>query len=134
MWRITNANDIVATGLPNMGDHPHWPLSPFNLFAFAHLGSEVRLRKHPQRCIVSGNHVTHGSHIRVVSRFRRTNHPSADHPAQVQKERHDKTFFAKAGLRTMEKLPFVGRLLAHGTAFYWLALRDATVGHCEWEE
>ncbi|KAH7098329.1 alpha/beta-hydrolase [Auriculariales sp. MPI-PUGE-AT-0066] len=134
MWRVTNAKDIVATGLPNLGDHPEWGMSPYNLFSFAHLGSEIRLRQHPERCIISGNHITNGSNVRVVSSFRRTNTPSADHPSQMQKQRHHKTFFARAGLRKLERIPILGRLLSHGTAFYWLALRDASVGNCEWDD
>ena len=92
------------------------------------------MQTHPDRCIVSGNHITHGSHVRVVSRFRPNNDPPADHPSHAQKEKHDRTFFARKGLRKLERLPIVGRLLAHGTAFYWLSLRDARVGGCEWDE
>lgn len=70
----------------------------------------------------------------MLSRFRPHNSPPPDHPEHKAKEKHDRTFFARAGLRKLERLPLLGRLLSHGTAFYWVALRDASVGSCEWDE
>ncbi|EJD51153.1 alpha/beta-hydrolase [Auricularia subglabra TFB-10046 SS5] len=134
MWRVTNGKDVVATALPHRGDHPEWGLSPYNLFSFAHLGTEIELRKYPHRCIVRGNHITPGSHVRVVSRFRPHNDPPPGHPEHKFREKHNRSFFARAGLMKMQNIPLVGRLIAHGTAFYWLALKDASVGSCEWDE
>ncbi|KZV92695.1 alpha/beta-hydrolase [Exidia glandulosa HHB12029] len=134
MWRVTNGKDVVATALPHQGDHPEWGLSPYNLFSFAHLGTEIELRNFPHRCIVRGNHITPGSHVRVVSKFRSHNSPPPDHPEHAVKAKHERSLFARAGLRKLEQIPLIGRLISHGTAFYWVALRDVSVGSCEWDE
>jgi hypothetical protein len=67
MWRITNGSDIIATSLPHLGDNQSLAtsLSPWNLFSFAHLGTEIRMKTWPERCIVGGSHPNHGSLVRI---------------------------------------------------------------------
>jgi len=124
MWRVTNGCDIVATGLPHMGDHPDYALSPYNLFSFAHIGAEIKIKRAPKSCIVRGNHITPGSQIHVASKFDAAiNDLSAVDPNH---ERIRKT------LDLLEKIPLFGRLLCHWTVPYWVNLRDMNVGPCEW--
>lgn len=37
-------------------------------------------------------------------------------------------------MQMAQNAPLVGRIIAHGTGFYWNSLQAAGVGHCEWEE
>jgi len=104
-----------------MGDNPDWSLSPYNLFSFSHLGCEVKLRPHPSRCALRGTHITPGTHVVIDSAF---------HP--------DSAAYKQTGLREvlgwMQNLPLIGRILAHGTGFYWASLQGVGSGSCEWIE
>ncbi|KAH8113125.1 alpha/beta-hydrolase [Phellopilus nigrolimitatus] len=119
MWRVTNGKDAVATSLPDEGDNSEWLLSPWNLFSFAHLGCEVKLRGAPERCQVSGTHITPGTHVVVASAFHLDALPDQNTPL-------------RRTLRALQDLPLLGRLLAHGTGFYWVALQEVGAGTCEW--
>ncbi|KAL5500937.1 hypothetical protein ACEPAH_9324 [Sanghuangporus vaninii] len=119
MWRITNGKDCVATSLPDAGDNAEWSLSPWNLFSYAHLGCEIKLRDAPGRCEVSGSHVTPGTHVIVESEFHSDVAKGQESPL-------------RAALIALQDLPVIGRLLAHAPGFYWASLQGVGADTCEW--
>ncbi|KAF8515774.1 Alpha/Beta hydrolase protein [Hysterangium stoloniferum] len=126
MWRITNGLDVVARSLPNFGDYSEWSLSPYNLFSYAHIGAEIQLKRSPECSIVGGEtHITPGSHIRIVSTLM-ANVTLLGSDAESRK--------AQAQVVWAQKLPLIGRILAHGTASYWIALNEVRTGRVEWED
>ncbi|KAI5123032.1 hypothetical protein M0805_007653 [Coniferiporia weirii] len=119
MWRVTNGGDAVATCLPDGGDNVGWLFSPWNLFSFSHLGCEVKLQSAPKRCKLSGMHITPGTWVAVESEF---------HPGSLDSK---KTPLRRV-MHDLQEIPLLGRILAHGTGFYWAALQDVGMGKCEW--
>lgn len=98
MWRVSNGKDMVATGLPHMGDYPEWGVSAYSALSFAHLGAEINLR--PGVCIVRGTHVTPGSDVRIVTQY----HPK-DAAATDQEKRRA---VARKVLKDAENIPIAG--------------------------
>lgn len=82
VWRVTNVRvitsyvtltytlpqhcDAVTTLLPMLGDDPLYPHTT-SLFAYAHLGSEVKMRAGSGTSIIVDNYCTPGVQARVVS-------------------------------------------------------------------
>ncbi|EJD51180.1 hypothetical protein AURDEDRAFT_159588 [Auricularia subglabra TFB-10046 SS5] len=123
MWRICNGKDLIATGLPHMGDYPEWGISAYNAFSFAHLGAELDLR--PDVCLVRGTHVTPGSNVRIVTKYQR----KASFGADNERRR----VIAREALKDAQNIPLAGRLLAHAPVSYWIALTDIRAPSlCEW--
>ena len=120
MWRVTNGFDVVATGLPSGGDDTAHPLSPHNLFSFSHLGMELVLREPYRRPFVRGNAIAQGTTVRVVSATHQT------HGVTNQREIER--------LHGLERIPFLGRLLAHAPGLYWYMLQTIQPGECEWTD
>ncbi|KAF8517171.1 alpha/beta-hydrolase [Hysterangium stoloniferum] len=126
MWRITNGLDVVARSLSNFGDYSKWSVSPYNLFSYAHIGAEIQPKRSPECSIVGGeSHITPGSHIRIVSTLM-GNVTLLGSDAESRK--------AQAQLVWAQKLPLIGRIFAHGTASYWIALNEVRTGRVEWED
>ncbi|KAF8588363.1 alpha/beta-hydrolase [Ramaria rubella] len=126
MWRITNGLDVVARSLPHSGDYTEWNHSPYNLFSYAHIGTELRLTPAPGPPIISGEtHITPGSHVRIESALM-TNVSLLHTDKEAVK--------AQEWMRRVQEWPLVGRMVAHGTASYWMALNEVRTGGCEWEE
>lgn len=57
VWRVTNRSDAVSTLLPMLGDDPLYPHTT-SLFAYAHLGSEVKMRPGSGKSIIVDNYCT----------------------------------------------------------------------------
>lgn len=68
---------------------------------------------------MSGTHITPGTHVIVESAFHLDSLKDQETPLG-------------AALHALQNLPLVGRLLAHGTGFYWAALQGVGAGACEW--
>ncbi|KAG8751913.1 hypothetical protein FRC14_007522 [Serendipita sp. 396] len=73
IWRVCNKSDAVTTLLPMLGDDPLYPHTT-SLFAYAHLGSEVRMRPGRGKSIIIDNYcyggrggITRDVEARVVS-------------------------------------------------------------------
>lgn len=92
----------------------------------AHIGTELRLKPAPSSSIVSGEtHITPGSHVRIESALM-TNVSllhSDEESVKTQKM-----------MRRVQKMPLIGRIVAHGTASYWMALNEVKTGSCEWDD
>jgi Lipase (class 3) len=129
MWRITNGLDAVATALPDSGDNMSFRLSPYNLFSFAHLGMELTLREAPAKSVVRGNAFAHGTRVHIESAVEPQPKPAhPPHGIDAADER------AIEVLLKLEKIPILGRLLAHGPAPYWYMLQNVQLGECEWHD
>ena len=88
-------------------------------FTDSHLGCEIKLRDAPKRCEVSGWHVTPGTHVLIESAF----------PLDAAKAQESPF---RAALMALQEMPLAGRLIAHGTGFYWASLQGVGPGTCEW--
>lgn len=122
---MSNRNDIVAKGLPNMGDYPEWGVSASSAFSYAHLGAEIDLKR--KTCTVRGTHVTPGSDVNIVSKYEA---PKASVPA---KEKEKTRAALRRKLRILQSLPVLGQFIAHAPIAYWVALTDVSPGACQWE-
>ena len=124
MWRVTYGNDMVATGLPNMGDHPRWNLSPYNMMSFAHLGTEIRMKPKPNRSRLRGNHLLQGSHVRIESVVEQiASGEIEDFDYEVDENHVDEeptapNLVAKLG-NFASYIPIISRMVDHGTNMYW---------------
>jgi len=126
MWRVTNAGDAVATILPELGDRKGLHLSPTNVLAFAHLGVEIKMRDRPTPSIFTGQTLHQRAQVKITSTF--TERELDDLRKKMQSEGAGLSFYERAALN----IPFVGRLLAHGTIFYWDQLSRLGTGQCSW--
>ncbi|KIJ53646.1 hypothetical protein M422DRAFT_154991 [Sphaerobolus stellatus SS14] len=125
MWRITNGLDVVARSLPASGDNADWSLSPYNLFSYAHIGTEIRLGPSTCASTVAGEtHIIPGSQVYIGSAHM-VNNSLLDKGTEARKKQD--------GLRRIQNLPLIGRIIAHGTASYWMALNEVKTGRCGWE-
>jgi len=116
---------MVARSLPASGDNGEWSLSPYNLFSYAHIGTEIQLAPAPGISMVNGEtHITPGSDVYIHSATMvNTSLLHKDPEARKKQNR----------MRYVESLPLVGRIVAHGTASYWMALNEVKTGRCDWE-
>ena len=129
MWRVTNGLDAVATALPDAGDNTAIPLGEYNLFSFAHLGMELTLREAPQKSVVGGNAFPHGTIVRIESGV--TTRPGPATPPHKVSAADEQ---AIEKLHKWEKIPILGRVLAHAPALYWYMLQNIQLGECEWQD
>ncbi|KAF8330366.1 Alpha/Beta hydrolase protein [Cantharellus anzutake] len=128
MWRITSNGDAVATCLPELGDYDGFQISPNNGFAFAHLGTELKMRDKPYNSNVTGNHIAFGTIVHLDSAFTK---------GEIAKQRAER--LAQYGEvarelkgKILQKIPIIGRLIAHCTVHYWDQLDRVAVGKCDW--
>jgi len=117
MWRVTSNGDFVATCLPELGDYNSISASPTNAFAFAHLGTELKLHSGSSRAQATGNHLAYGTRITIKSKFDQDT-------IDAQRASHSvkggiQEWYRQERGRWYQKIPLIGRLVAHGTVFYW---------------
>ena len=92
----------------------------------AHIGTELRLKPAPSSSVVSGEtHITPGSHVRIESAL--MTNVSLLHS-------DEESVKAQQMMRRVQRLPLIGRIVAHGTASYWMALNEVKTGSCEWDD
>jgi hypothetical protein len=127
VWRITNADDLVATGLPQLGDNPNLNLSPSNPAGFAHIGAEIKMKDHPTPSQFTGSLFSHDTVVSIASTFS---------PEEVVAQRQklladDRWLWIKEKLGVWaEEIPLIGRLIAHTPALYWDQLTRVVPGDC----
>ncbi|KAF8323287.1 alpha/beta-hydrolase [Clavulina sp. PMI_390] len=129
MWRITSNWDAVATCLPELGDYTSIAVSTNNAFAFAHLGTELKLRNYPLMPNATGNHLYYGVNIFMETKFTKD---------EILAQRA--TALAKSGEQQrirlgdwLQAIPIMGRAIAHSCVNYWDQLnRIGFEGACEW--
>ncbi|KZT37546.1 alpha/beta-hydrolase [Sistotremastrum suecicum HHB10207 ss-3] len=122
MWRITNRSDAVATLLPAFGDAKSSLMSPDCIFMFCHLGVEVKMESHPNKNKILGNLFDVGTPVKITS--------------SVDEKSLSVLYKKGSGLSQAvlwwQDLPLVGRLVQHGTTFYWDQLERVGPGECVW--
>ncbi|KAG8884671.1 hypothetical protein FRB98_002271 [Tulasnella sp. 332] len=128
MWRVTNRNDFVATGLPSLGDNPNTTdLDPENLFGFAHLGVEVFMKSRPHPCEIKGTHPAHipfALDVHIGSSF-------THDEVVAQREAAIKAGKTVAKIHLMmQDVPVIGRLAAHASTNYFDQLDQIAIGGC----
>ncbi|KAG8936111.1 hypothetical protein FRC03_011174 [Tulasnella sp. 419] len=121
MWRVTNRDDFVATGLPALGDFKDVDLDPDNLFNFCHLGVEVFMKTAPEPCQLQG-------HDRILPRpdVLQVEVKSEFSDAEIIKMRRNAELnglTVKKVYLFLQDIPIVGRLAAHATVNYWVMHR-----------
>ncbi|KIM20347.1 hypothetical protein M408DRAFT_82147 [Serendipita vermifera MAFF 305830] len=112
VWRVTNRCDAVSTLLPMLGDDPLYP-HPTSLFAYAHLGSEVKMRPGSGTSIIVDNYCTPGS---VPARVRRVK-PYDGVPWWIA---------------MLEYVPGMGRMVSHFPGLYFRSLQQMEPGDFVW--
>ncbi|EJD51196.1 hypothetical protein AURDEDRAFT_159605 [Auricularia subglabra TFB-10046 SS5] len=122
LWR---GKDIVATGLPHMGDCPEWGVSASSVFSYAHLGVEISLK--PDICRVRGTHVTPGSDVCITTAY----NASEKKPLPPDEARRLENM--RKRLKLAQWIPVLGQFLSHAPVSYWVALSEVKASHCEWE-
>ncbi|KZT35994.1 hypothetical protein SISSUDRAFT_1050578 [Sistotremastrum suecicum HHB10207 ss-3] len=116
LWRITNGSDIVSTGVPHTGDQPDSKVAPCSPLSFAHLGTSINLGQPG----VSSDSCTSSSTepILLVSAA-----------ATTGKQKPTSSTRARAAwIAFAARLPILGRFYSHGTASYWLRLKELRPG------
>ncbi|KAG8980532.1 hypothetical protein FRB93_009269 [Tulasnella sp. JGI-2019a] len=119
LWRVTNRDDFVATGVPEFGDKRVEGFGPDNMFNFSHLGVEVFMKDHPNPSRVTGDAVRApaGYQVLIKSKFEeKILHIMRN---RLIKEGKVQPFY----ITCLQYLPIVGRLAAHGTTNYWEQLQ-----------
>lgn len=129
MWRITSNGDFVATCLPELGDYTSIAVSPTNAFAFAHLGTEIKLRDYPRTPNATGNHIYYGSDIHIESKFTKEEILAQREASLARPGEKDRIVLGQ----WLQAIPLIGRVIAHGCVFYWDQMeRMGIEGTCEW--
>ncbi|PVF94692.1 alpha/beta-hydrolase [Serendipita vermifera] len=159
IWRVTNRLDAVTTLLPMLGDDPLYPY-PSNMFAYAHLGAEVRMRPGKGTSIIIDNYVDQNEvPARVVScadmhllsddeteteesneqpiglRGRRMSRgdgavDAANPPPRKGKNKHG--VGVPWWIAMMEYLPLYGRMVSHFPGLYYRSLQQMEPGDLVW--
>lgn len=142
MWRVRNAGDAVATLLPQLGDRSDLvsKLSPTNPAGFAHLGAEIIMKDGPSNCHVASptshflgmpsdyDAAPTPIHVEIRSQFTKGEIEKARRKVLKEKgEEAREKFFIWA-----EKIPLIGRFIAHDTVCYWDQLDRIVVGPTKW--
>lgn len=92
----------------------------------AHIGTEIQIRPGPCSSLVSGEtHITPGSHVRIDSAFMTNVSVLKKDPAARKLQQT---------IRRFGGWPIIGRIVAHGTASYWITLNEVKIGNCEWAD
>ncbi|KAG8927417.1 hypothetical protein FRC01_007516 [Tulasnella sp. 417] len=126
MWRVTNRDDFVATGLPAGGDSDKLSFDENNLFGFSHLGIEIFMKTGPLASRVKGNQVkAYGDfEVHITSKFTQEE-VSAQRRAA---EREGLTLLRIYS--AFQLVPIVGRLAAHATVNYYDQLDRIALLQC----
>jgi len=130
LWRVTNRDDFVATGVPEFGDKRVEGFGEDNLFNFSHLGVELFMKDHPNPCRVTGDAVRapDGYDVHVRSHF--GSRTIDDARRQAEAKGYVQPFY----VTWLQHVPIVGRLAAHATTNYWEQLERIGLLPCVREE
>ncbi|KAG8988026.1 hypothetical protein FRB93_004309 [Tulasnella sp. JGI-2019a] len=129
LFRITNRNDFVATGLPDVGDRRSKGFDKDNLFNFSHLGVEILMKDNPTPCHMRGDAVRapDGFAIQVKSAF--SEMMIQDMRSKIVAEGYNQP----AWVGWLQYLPIIGRMAAHGTTNYWEQLERIGLLPCVYQ-
>lgn len=90
-------------------------MSSDNAFAFAHLGTEIKLRDAPRACQATGNHLLFGTEIKFQSKFSMAQIKEQRKLHNADDEEKSRQWWGRAA----QKIPLVGRFFAHAAVLYW---------------
>ncbi|KAG8988344.1 hypothetical protein FRB94_000892, partial [Tulasnella sp. JGI-2019a] len=115
LWRITNRNDFVATGIPDFGDRRVEGYGADNMFNFSHLGVEIFMKDHPTPSQVAGDAVRapSGFEVHVTSKF------DAFAWKAMRDDLKKKGYVQPFYITWLQYIPVLGSMAAHGTTNYW---------------
>ncbi|KAG8947106.1 hypothetical protein FRC04_010957 [Tulasnella sp. 424] len=130
LWRITNRNDAVATGLPALGDSDKYPYNPDNLFFFSHIGVGLHLQSTPSQTQVEGNHITRAGQDPLDLRVHISSSFTADELRQQRATAERQGLTISRMYSVLQNIPLVGRLLAHAPPNYYDQLDKLALGQC----
>ncbi|KIM23393.1 hypothetical protein M408DRAFT_263942 [Serendipita vermifera MAFF 305830] len=119
-WRILNHHDAVATFFPAMGDDPRYAY-PDSLFAFAHLGTEVKMRRKPTQSIAENNYASQSSTAKAVSDL-------PEEKVGVVPKGMDVPLW----MRGVQYIPLAGWMFSHFPGLYFVELQAMGSGDMEW--
>jgi hypothetical protein len=81
-------------------------------------GTEIKMRSGPgTRCLIGGNHITPGSHVRIESVL-----PKEEVQSQADQGEELEYDIGKF-MRWAQQMPIVGRLVDHAVGLYWDQVR-----------
>ncbi|KAG9045340.1 hypothetical protein FS837_006472 [Tulasnella sp. UAMH 9824] len=150
LWRIINRNDVVATGLPALGDSDKYPFDPGspsfearlefshlthfsafllldNLFFFSHLGIGLHLKSDPSQTQVEGHRIPRNNlnfQIQIGSSF------TADQLRQQRATAERQGLTIRWMYSVLQNIPLIGRLLAHAPPNYLDQMDKLLLGDC----
>ncbi|KZT58158.1 alpha/beta-hydrolase [Calocera cornea HHB12733] len=119
LWRVVNRQDVVATALPSLGDD-RLKGSLRNLFAFAHLGAELRMGSQRAPSYVRGGSLKPDTWVGIRSKL------------DLQTVNVMNTQGMPPVIRWSQDIPLVGRFASHATTMYWDAITQLQVGRAYW--
>lgn len=143
LWRVTNRDDFVATGVPAFGDDrltgfgagkypkcPYSPCSPLaencvsldSSFNFSHLGVEIFMKPHPNPCLMSGDEIRYpeGFAVQIKSHF------TEAESKRFRADLIDKGYVLPKWFSLLQYVPIAGRFAAHCTTNYWVCCIPVT--------
>ncbi|KAG9014715.1 hypothetical protein FRB94_010562 [Tulasnella sp. JGI-2019a] len=126
LFRITNRDDAVATGLPHLGDTTDKGFGKYNEFNYGHLGVEISMKDSPAPCQMSGDAVKapNGFGVQVTSKFDQAT------LNQMRKNAQAAGLDQPAWFGWLQYIPILGRVDAHFTTNYWEQLNRIGLGAC----
>ncbi|KAG8818843.1 hypothetical protein FRC17_010677 [Serendipita sp. 399] len=120
-WRIVNHHDAVATLFPALGDDPQYAY-PESLFAFAHLGTEVKMRRNGTKSIAENNYATGVTQVSAVSGL------PPDRVGKVPEGMRVPIWMIWA-----QYVPLAGWMFSHFPGLYMESLQAMEAGVMDWQ-
>ncbi|KAF8309377.1 Alpha/Beta hydrolase protein [Cantharellus anzutake] len=129
LWRVTNRNDIVATGGPQLGNNPNLELTSTNPAGFAHIGAEIRMLDYDTPSQFAGTLYDADTIVKITSIF-----TAEDLKEQrVQQLLDHPDWEKRVGWGNfVQQIPVVGRVFAHSPGLYWNQLAALAPIYCVW--
>ncbi|KAF8309376.1 Alpha/Beta hydrolase protein [Cantharellus anzutake] len=129
LWRITNHDDLVATGGPQLGDNPNLELTSTNPGGLAHIGAEIRMLDYDKPSHFAGTLYDKDTIVRIDSKF--TAEDLKEQRAQQLLQHPD--WEKRVGWGNfVQQIPLLGRGFAHSAGLYWNQLAALAPINCVW--
>src|SRR5258708_1200931 len=118
--------DSIMSRLPQFGDNSKLKLTPANPAGFAHIGAEIKMKDGPHVSNVAGSLFSSDTIVRIQSAFteeqiRAARNLVLDVPGEKEREAFE---------ICAEKIPLIGRLIAHDTGIVFLIPKSECFQYC----
>lgn len=120
-WRIVNHHDAVATLFPAFGDDPNYAY-PDSLFAFAHMGTEVKMRRNGKPSIAANNYAPAGTVATAVTGIPPNRAGKVPEGMQVPK-----------WMIFVQYIPLAGWMFSHFPGLYMESIQAMSPGTMTWK-